>query len=160
MKELALKKLEAKLKEKALIASYKNDFRKEQILKYSEFFGSLQLVLGYLGDIVDNYQRKYEPNERKKLIAEIVDHPHYEEAIKNLNLEMSWISIVTDSNEVFESLHQLEKEFDEFMGLLGKHKKDEITDNDITKIIDSYEQVKESKKSLIKLLQEEIKHSI
>ena len=139
-KELASKKLEFELKAKELNASYKSEFRKEQIIRYSKFSGSLQFVLGYLGEIVDICQQNRESKEQQKCIKEIVDHPSYEEAIRNLNFEMSWILIVTESNEVSECLFSLENKFDEFMDHLDEIRQKEITADDKTAINKSLDQ--------------------
>ena len=156
-KELAAKKLEFELKEKALGASYKSDFRKEQILRYSKFSGSLQLALAQLGEVADICQQNRDYKEQQELIKEIVDHPKFEEAISNLNYEMSWILIVTESNEVSECLFRLENSFDEFQNHIDEIRRKEITEDDKKAINKSLEKVKELHRSLIKLLQTEIK---
>ena len=159
-KELAGKKLEFELKEKALGASYKSEFRKEQIVRYSKFSGSLQLALGYLGEVADICQQNRDYKEQQQLINEIVDHPNFEEAVNNLNYEMSWILIVTESNEVSECLFRLENSFDEFQNNIDEIRRKEITEDDKKAINKSLEQVKELHRSLIKLLQMEIKEHL
>jgi hypothetical protein len=159
-KELEVKQLEFKLKEEALKASNISEFRKEQILRYSKFSGSLQFILGNLDDIIDIIQQDRELSERKKAIGNITKDSDYQEAIKNLNSEMSWISIVSDSNKVFEGLCELEEKFDEFMSDLGKIYSKEIIEEEIETIINSFDQVKKLQRQTIKLLQEDIKRSI
>ena len=156
-KELAAKKIEFELKEKALGASYKSEFRKEQISRYSKFSGSLQLALAQFGEVADICQQNRDYKEQQKLINEIIDHPKFEEAISDLNFEMSWILIVTESNEVSEYLFSLENSFDEFQTQIDGIKRKEITEDDKKAVNKSIEKVKELHRSLIKLLQKEIK---
>ena len=156
-KELAVKKLEFKLKEKALGASYKSEFRKEQISRYSKFSGSFQLALAQLGEVADICQQNRDYKEQQKLIREIIDHPKFEEAISDLNFEMSWILIVTESNEVSECLFSLENSFDEFQTQIDGIRRKEITEDDKKAVNKSIEKVKELHRSLINLLQKEIK---
>ena len=70
---------------------------------------------------------------------------------------MSWILIVTESNEVSECLFSLENSFDEFQTQIDGIRRKEITEDDKKAVNKSIEKVKELHRSLIKLLQKEIK---
>ena len=83
-KELAIKDIEFKFREKETKAANKTEFRKEKLIRYSKFSGSLQVTLGFLGDMIDIYQHTTEPTQQMPSVKAIIDHPDYEKAVKNL----------------------------------------------------------------------------
>jgi hypothetical protein len=73
---------------------------------------------------------------------------------------MSWILIVTESNEVSECLFNLENKYDELMDHIDDIRQKEIAENDKSAVTKNLDQIKEIHRSLIKLLQKEIREHL
>ncbi|MCK9375026.1 MAG: hypothetical protein M0P73_02635 [Syntrophobacterales bacterium] len=156
-KELALKEKEFQLKSRELEIANRTRNREEKLSKYSKFLGAFQLVLGYLGEIIDIIQQERTLEKRDKLVSEIVDHPHYEEAIKNLNEGCGWINILSDTSEITDRIFELQEKFDIFVPFLATlRNKQEISD-ERSELYKELDDLKEIYKSIVKLMQSELK---